>query len=235
MMEFQKQRVSFKTDPVVVELSGEEKRWKHGPLLPNSIRCIISGPSNCGKTNLMLSLLFHPRGLRFENCYVYSKSLQQAKYQFLEKVLKGVKGIGHYFYSDREDVIPPNQVKPNSIMIFDDVATQKQDVIRDYFSMGRHAGVDSFYLCQSYAQIPKHLLRDNANLLFLFKQDETNMKHLYDDHVNTDMGFNQFRDLCYACWKSNKYGYLVVDRDSSLARGRYRRGLDEYIKLWKNE
>ncbi|KYQ48820.1 hypothetical protein ALC60_12125 [Trachymyrmex zeteki] len=38
--------------------------------------------------------------------------------------------------------------------------------------MGRHAHVDCFYLCQTYAKISKHLIRDNANLLILFKQDK---------------------------------------------------------------
>jgi len=38
--------------------------------------------------------------------------------------------------------------------------------------MGQHADIDSFYLCHTYAKIPKHLLRDNANLLILFKQDQ---------------------------------------------------------------
>lgn len=27
---------------------------KHSVLLPNSIRCIICGPSNCGKTNVVI-------------------------------------------------------------------------------------------------------------------------------------------------------------------------------------
>lgn len=232
-MEFKKHPISFQTVPIVVELSGHEQRLKHGPLLPNSLRCLIVGPSNCGKTNLMLSLLFHPNSLRYENVYLYSKSLQQPKYQFLKMVLDDIRGLGCYFYNEREEVIPPNKVKRNSIMIFDDVASEKQDVIRSYFSMGRHSGVDSFYLSQTYAHIPKHLLRDNANVIILFKQDETNMKHVYDDHVNTDMTFDQFREVCQACWDMHKYGYLVVDRDSPISSGRYRRGLDEFITSWK--
>ncbi|KYN29961.1 hypothetical protein ALC57_00577 [Trachymyrmex cornetzi] len=66
--------------------SGAEKR-KHGEMLPNTIRAIICGPSNCGKTNVLISLLESPNGVRFENVYVYSKSLQQPKYQYLENFL----------------------------------------------------------------------------------------------------------------------------------------------------
>jgi hypothetical protein len=231
-MNFVKQSNTLPLTPVLVNQE-EESIERHGKLFPNSIRCIVCGPSNCGKTNLMLNLLLHPQGLRFENCYVYSKSLQQPKYQFLRKVLEGVKGVGSFFYNDREDVLKPDQVKPNSVMIFDDVAVEKQDIIRDYFSMGRHAGVDSFYLCQSYTRVPKHLIRDNVNIIIVFKQDELNMQHIYNDHINTDMPFNIFRQMCHNCWESDKYLPLVVNKDCPLKEGRYRRGLDEFIQLWK--
>jgi len=58
--------------------------------------------------------------------------------------------------------------------------------------MGRHKNVDSFYLAQTYTPIPKHLVRDNANSIVLFKQDFINIKHVYYDQVNTDMTFNKF-------------------------------------------
>lgn len=179
----------------------------------------------------MLNMLINQNGVCFQNCYVYSKSLQQPKYKFLEKVLEGEKQMGCYFFKDSENVLPPIHVKPNSVIIFDDVATENQDIIRDYFAMGRHNGVDSFYLCQSYARIPKHLIRDNANLIILFKQDALNMRHVYDDHVVTDMAWDKFQNMCEACWKTHKYGCLVICTDCPLSNGRYRRGLDEFIKI----
>jgi len=42
--------------------------------------------------------------------------------------------------------------------------------------MGRHKNIDSFYLCQTYS--PKHLIRDNANFIIMFKQDDLNMRHI---------------------------------------------------------
>jgi hypothetical protein len=59
---------------------------RHGRMLPNTIRGIICGSSNCGKTNVMLSLLESTHGVCFENVYVYSKLLHQPKYQYLEKL-----------------------------------------------------------------------------------------------------------------------------------------------------
>lgn len=144
----------------------------------------------------MLSLLQHPNGLKFENIYIYSKSLHQPKYEFLEKAIRPIKGMGLYTFANNTDVIPPNESKRNSIFIFDDIACEKQDNVRAYFCMGRHNNVDSFYLGQSYTRIPKHLIRDNTNFLIVFKQDDMNLKHIYMDHVNTDMSFDEFRKLC---------------------------------------
>lgn len=212
------------------QLISKKHQCKHGNMLPNTIRGIICGPSNCGKTNVLLSLLESPHGLRFENLYVYSKSLQQPKYQYLEHLMSTIDEIGYFMFSNNSEVIPSNEVLSNSIIVFDDVACDKQNMIREYFSMGRHSNVDCFYLCQTYAKIPKHLIRDNANLLILFKQDVTNLKHVYNDHVNTDMSYKKFCELCSKCWQ-HKYGFIVIDKDSSITHGRYRKGFNDFVML----
>jgi hypothetical protein len=203
---------------------------RHGPLLPRSIRGLIIGPSNCGKTNIIISLLLNPKGLRFENVYIYSKSLYQPKYEYLKKVLTPIKGLGFYTFSDTTNIVEPSHAKPNSIFIFDDIMCEKQDVIRSYFSMGRHRNVDCFYLAQTYSRIPKQLVRDNANFIVMFKQDEMNLRHIFSDHVSPDVTFQQFLDMCAKCW-DNKYGFMVIDKDSELNAGRYRKGFDNYIYL----
>lgn len=203
---------------------------RHGSLLPNSIRSLIVGPSNCGKTNVMLSLILHPNGLKFKNIYIYSKSLHQPKYILLDRILSAVPTLGYCKFSSNDDVISPGEAKSNSLMIFDDVACDKQNNIRAYFCMGRHKNIDCFYLCQSYTHIPKHLIRDNTNLLIVFQQDELNLRHIYNDSVNMDMSFDTFHKACTECWK-NPYSFLVIDKDSSINEGRYRKGFDTYISI----
>lgn len=203
---------------------------RHGTLLPESIRCIICGPSGGGKTNILLSLLFDPNGLKFENIYIYCKSLYQPKYKLLSDVLQKIKGMEYNQYEHNEDVLDPKDAKNNSIFIFDDVIMCNQAKIRDYFCMGRHKNIDSFYLCQTYTKIPKHLIRDNANLLVILKQDLLNLKHVYEDHVGADMKFEQFCEICQECWK-NQYGFLVICKDNELNKGRYRKGFDHFIQV----
>jgi len=208
-------------------IGGSAEKRKHGEMLPSTIRAIICGPSNCGKTYVLISLLESPNGV---SVYVYSKSLQQPKYRYLENLFMSIDEIGCFTFSNSSDVVPPSEARLNSIFIFDDVECDKQDAVREYFSMGRHANVDCFCLCQTYARIPKHLIRDNANLLILFKQDCTNLKHVYNDHVNTDMSYDEFCLLCRDCWQK-KYGFLVIDKKSAFKDGRYRKGFNEFAIL----
>lgn len=141
--------------------------------------------------------------MKFENIYIYSKSLYQPKYQYLEKILKRIKGIGFYKYSENDEIIEPSNAKKNSIFVFDDIICDKQNNVSAFFSMGRHKEVDCFYLCQSYTRIPKQLIRDNANMLVIFKQDNNNLKHIFNNHVNPDMTFTEFETICRFCWNKN--------------------------------
>lgn len=98
--------------------------------------------------------------------------------------------------------------------------------------MGRHKGVDSFYLSQSYAHIPKHLIRANANLIILFRQDDMNLKHIFDDFgISNDMTFDVFKNMCVKCWTADKHGFLLIDIESDLNSGKYRMQFDTFISF----
>lgn len=225
-MRFEKQQCNVK----VQNFEGEQRTTsKHGMLFPNNIRCIISGPSNSGKTNLMISLLTSINGLRYETVYLYSKSLYQTKYQILNNILTSISGIKYFPCAENVNLTPLSEVLPNSIFIFDDIATDRQEHLRSYFCQGRHKQIDSFCLIQTYARVCKHLVRDNANLLILFKQDDLNLKHVYNDHVNTDMSFNDFKNFCSNCWKKN-FGFVVINKECDLFEGRYRKGFNQFLK-----
>lgn len=133
-MKLVKQPLSLEIKNIKVDHSSNVIR--HSKLLPNSIRCIICGPSNCGKTNTMISLLLHENGLKFENIYLYSKTIFQPKYRFLKEVLSRIPSINLFMFKNNNDVIPPDKALNKSIFIFDDVTCENQVNIRNYFSMG---------------------------------------------------------------------------------------------------
>lgn len=215
-------------DKLTVDNFNFQDSSKHGSLLPNSVRCIVSGPSNSGKTNIVFNLLTNINGLRFNSIYIFSKSLNQPKYQLLEKIISQVPEICYYKFDENEDIMEPNKANPYSVFVFDDIVCEKHDRIKSYFAMGRHNNVDSIYIGQTYSRIPKQLIRDNVNLLIIFKQDDTNLKHIYSDQVGADMTFQDFKRICGKAW-SEKYGCLVMNKDAAMANGRYRIGFDKFI------
>lgn len=227
-MKFIKQSETFEINNIKTEK--KIGRAKHSILLPDTIRCIMCGPSNCGKTNVMLNLLLHENGLKFKNIYLYSKTAFQPKYCFLKQVMNQVPNSKLMVFNHNKDVIPLNEAFPNSIMIFDDVICENQINIRNYFTMGRHKQIDCFYLSQTYSKIPKQLIRDNANLLIIFKQDETNLKHIHNEHVTTDIDWFEFKKLCSMIWQ-DKFSFLLINKDCDMNEGRYRKGFDTFIHM----
>lgn len=227
-MKLIKQPVSLDIDKINAEPN--IKTLRHSVLLPNSIRCIICGPSNCGKTNIMISLLLHENGLKFQNAYIYSKTTFQPKYRFLKDVLNKVPDVKLFMFQDNKDVISPNEALSNSVFIFDDVTCESQINIRNYFSMGRHKEIDCFYLSQTYSKIPKQLIRDNVNFLIIFKQDDINLKHIYNEHVNSDISWHNFKLLASKIW-ADPYACLIINKDCELNNGRYRKSFDVFVKF----
>lgn len=225
-MKLIKQPLSLKV--VNVDVSENKSHIKHSALLPNSIRCIICGPSNCGKTNVMLSLLIHENGLKFKNIYLYSKTALQPKYRYLHNVVKRVPNVKLFIFNEEKEVISPNDAFSDSVIIFDDIICENQTNIRNYFTMGRHNRIDCFYLAQTYSKIPKQLLRDNANFLIIFKQDDTNLKHIFSEHVNNDLSWFKFKELCSSIW-DEPYSFLIINKESSISNGRYRKDFDSFI------
>lgn len=55
-----------------------------------------------------------------------------------------------------------------------------------------------------------------------------NLRHVYGDHVTTDMSFEKFKELCAKAWE-DKYGFLVIDKSQDQYNGRYRIGLSSFI------
>ena len=61
----------------------------------------------------------------------------------------------------------------------------------------------------------------------MFKQDSKNIKHIYNDHVSTDMEKEEFKRFCDDAW-SKPNGFVVIDLTSNIDRGKYRNGLDTF-------
>lgn len=149
-------------------------------------------------------------------------------------MLRSIKEIGCYTFTGSDNIIEPNQMKKNSLVVFDDVINDRginKTVVRNIFTLGRHRNLDVVYIVQSYTKLNKHLIRDNCNFVILFRQDDLNLKHVYNDFsVSADMKFERFRELCMKCWRDS-FGFVCISLEHGVNNGRYRKNFNEYLEI----
>lgn len=235
MMRFTKQAIDIPVVNADERTSvNASKTKRHSDLLPNNVRCIVAGPSGSGKTNVLISLIESEHGLKFENLYLFSKSLEQNKYKYLCEMLQSIKGIGCHTFNASENAIDPNEMEKNSLVVFDDVINDRainNTAVRNIFTLGRHRSIDVVYIVQTYTKLDKHLVWDNCNFVILFRQDDLNLKHVYNDFsVNSDMSFERFRELCSECWRQ-PFGFTCISLEHDVNAGRYRKNFNEYLQI----
>ena len=87
--------------------------------------------------------------------------------------------------------------KFKNLFIIDDSMLLSQSVIKQYFTHGRHNNINVIYLTQSYFQLDKKSIRDDANYLILFPLGKTDIKNLYQFLTSTDFkNKNDFELFC---------------------------------------
>ena len=230
---------------------------ENNKLLPPSIRGLIVGKSNCGKTTVLLNLLLKSDWLDYDHLYVFGKSLHQKEYtilkagfdnglskdqitniftnqqQFQNKGLNPIEvinastienknTISAEFFDNCNDIPDPSELNPSdkNLMIFDDCILEKQSKAEAYYTRGRHNNCDSFYISQNYFLLPRKTIRENANFIILFPQDDKNLNHIYKDHC-TDISLEEFKSFCRKCWES-KHNFVTIDLSSEKCMGKYR-------------
>lgn len=211
----------------VINFEEEPASKRFVEMFPNIMRCGIFGPSGCGKTNVLMTILLHHEPVA--SVYLCSRTSFQAKYVKLEELINSYsekkKNCNVQFTKcTPDDLVLPEEVVENCKVIFDDVLTEGQDKIANYFLRGRHRNISCFYLAQSYTKISKKSgIRENFNYIILFKQDNVNLRQIYVEYVS-DLSFEEFKLLCNKCWKL-PYGFIVIDVEA----GNYKQKFDHVI------
>ena len=110
--------------------SSESDYMQGHPCMPADVfRMLICGPSNSGKTNTLLHMLYEL--LVYDKIYLFSKNLHQNKYQnllqeFAEKINPKV---GYDIIEAHGDEIIPLEELPEDnqkIVVFDDLVCEKK-------------------------------------------------------------------------------------------------------------
>ena len=178
-----------------------KKKTKVVDSVNNNNRTLIIGFSNCGKTYLMNHILFQKQ----EPIFIITKSLNQ--YPNIKAQIS--------------DEIEPLEHYENSTVVFDDKLLSKQESNIDlFFTRGRHNNIDIYYISQSYFHLPKNTIRNNSNIIILFKQTLRYIILLFHDIAGLDMNLEEWKQLCRKAWE-NDYDYLQIDRFAKIGNGRY--------------
>lgn len=208
----------------------EDPLPRYNKFFPNIIRAGIFGPSGCGKTNVLIQILVEIN--TYQHIYLCSNTSSQDKYKRLKEIIDICNQEKHmigFTTLHPKDLPEPEEIKPNSVIIFDDILTDPQENIATYFLRGRHNNISSFYLAQTYSKVPKQCIRDNFNYLIVFKQDHTNLKHIHSNHV-VDLDFETFKKMCNLCWE-DKFGFLVIDKECDDKNDMYKKNFEASFNL----
>lgn len=193
------------------------------PLAPVwPFRLLIVGPSNCGKTNLLLNLLV--KHLNYDNLFLYSRHLDQPLYKFLidDIAPKISQLITHD--SDIQNMTPLEDLskEERNLYVFDDfVNEKKQSQIVNVFTNGRHSNCSCIYLAQTYFPVPRGIRLNTNYFAFFDIHSQRLLSELQSDHA-TNIDGNAFRDLFSQAVKE-PYSFFLIDRHSKLLPLNYRR------------
>ena len=121
--------------------------------------------------------------------------------------------------AQKSDEIQPLNEYENSVVVFDDMLLSKQESnIELFFTRGRHNNIDFYYISQSYFHLPKNTIRNNLNIIILFKQTLRDNILIFHDIAGLDL--EEWKQLCRKAWE-NDYDYLQMDRFAKIGEGRY--------------
>ena len=219
------------------------------------VRCIITGPSECGKsvflTNLILNIINE-----YDKIYIYSPSPHQDIYQKLIKcfsifipihiipnilneediVIDEIVNNKDFQKSDAEvetyesieDLKFPQKYGNISIIILDDLNQKQMDDprVQATFKRSRHNNLSIFIIIQDYYELGKKTIRCKGNICHIFKPNKfRDVINLYQDEISMDMTLDEFKYLSSTCWNET-YQPLTNDMTKDKYMGRYRVGLN---------
>lgn len=238
-------------------IQGVRKR-DNNPLLPGSVRGLIVGRSNSGKTVLLLNLLLREGWLDYNNLLVFGNSLHQHEYQIIKKgfeaklgksqilnlfhnqtfvpPLKAIEsyegtrdgGITAEFYEDCEAIPDPKSLDPKL----------KNVIILDDCYLGKQSKAGAYYSRGRHSNCDCFYISQNYFALPRNSvRENSNFIILFPQNAKSIEHI--YRDHCSdipfeefkAFCKSvwaTKFSFITIDLTCSLQNGKYRKNLETF-------
>ena len=173
------------------DVDNKNKKFKQRyTFMPNdTFRMLICGNSGSGKTNLLLHMLLSL--LCYDEIFLYTKNLDQEKYQILiDEMNKISKEVDYDIMTVSNDkIIPINNLgyeDNQKLVIFDDYVCEKnQREIVDYFIQGRHKNCSVIYLSQSFYKTPRDI-RLNCSHYCIYQFPSSRERNMISSELGVD-------------------------------------------------
>ena len=238
-------------------IKGPRKR-NNTPFLPSSLRALIVGRSNSGKTVLLLNLLLRDGWLDYDNLLVFGNSLHQEEYQIIkngfEKGLGKTQvlnlfnnqdrmkpsiaienyrgdvtgGISAEFYEDCDTIPDPKTLDHN----------KKNLIILDDCYLGKQSKAATYYTRGRHSNCDSLYISQNYFALPRNSvRENANLIMLFPQNSKSVLHIHQdhctdisFEEFSTLCQKiwCTKYNFLTIDLTSSPVNGKYRENLERF-------
>ena len=219
------------------KIKGKKRYRNKHPLLPqHCYNMLIVGPTNSGKTGLLLNIIL--KFSTFDKLYIFSKHLHQPKMVLLNDIFDKVREKTDediLFMSNTLDDLPePEELetseKTQSLIIFDDMICEPNlTPVIDYWIRGRHIGLgcSCIFLSQIYTKIPRQM-RLNTHYFCFFNTPNRMELNI----INNDVNYELDKAECikrFTKATSIPYSFFFIDTKTTIPQLKYRRNFN-YIE-----
>jgi hypothetical protein len=215
----------------IINFNNEKEEFlnKHvlAPLWP--FRLLICGESGCGKTNLLMNLIYNY--LYYNKIYIYAKDLTESKYQMLQEFFEEVNETMKdktgedfqvaTFSSSKDEIVNVDDLDKEyqNLIIFDDFVTEAdQHLIIDLFIRSRKKNCSLIYLTQSYFSTPKDIRLQCNYFIFYNISNERELSEIQRDHC-LDIDKDTFKTYFNKA-TLEPYNFFLIDKKSKELRFR---------------
>ena len=98
--------------------------------------------------------------------------------------------------------------------------SEQESNIDLFFTRGRHNNIDIYYVSQSFFPPPKITIRNNSNIIILFKRTLRDIILLSQNISGLDIKLEKWKQFCRKAWE-NDYEGLQIERFAKTGEGRY--------------